>query len=135
MGKNKVVMRRLRGNEGVRKGVNLADIAYDLADEYEILQPTLDRWDQIDGIRMADKLEQLFTIADLNYLSRSHLGKGVLLGAIMAMCAIEDSIQEQMDDRFPDEEEEPTDEELEEIIRSGVLDFGFGEGGDDDEQQ
>lgn len=133
--KNKVVMRRLRGNDGMRRGVNLADIAYDLAEEYEVLQPTLDRWDKIDGLRMAEKLEQVFTIADLNYLSRSHLGKGVLLGAIMALCAIEDSIQGQLDERFPeDDDEEPSDDELEMIVGMGVLGFGYGEGGDGEQQ-
>lgn len=133
--KNKVVMRRLRSNEAMRRGINLAEIAYDLAEEYEVLQPTLDSWEKIDGLRMAEKLEQIFTVADLGYLSRSHLGKGVLLGAIMALCAVEDSIQGQLDERFPeDDDEEPTDDELEMIVGLGVLGFGYGEGGDGEQQ-
>lgn len=133
----KVTMRRLRNNDGMRKGVNLMDIASELAEEYEVIQPTLDSWEPISPERMAEKLEQIFTVADLGYLSFSHSGKGIMIGAVIAMCAIEDSIQDQMEARFPggDIDDDPTDDELEEVVANGVFNFGFGEGNAGDEEQ
>lgn len=120
----KVVLRRLIEPDG--KTLNLMDIAQDLTDEHDMIQPGLDDWAELTVPRMAETLERMFSLKDISYLLHIHGGKHLIIGAIMAICAIEDSIQGQLDE--VDEDDELSDEELEELIADGVGGFGYGSG-------
>lgn len=120
----KVVLRRLIEPDG--KSMNLMDIAQDLSEEYDMIQPGLDDWAAINVPRMAETLERMFSLRDISYLLHMHGGKHLMIGAVVAIAAIEDSIQRQIDEL--DDADELTDEELEELISDGVGGFGHGGG-------
>lgn len=122
---HRAVMRRLVNNFELKQNLNLADIADDLYNYYIEAVPHMDGWQVIDQNRFTEKIAQIFTTEDIDFLMFMHVGKGIIIGSVMALCAVEDSIQGQLDDRFS-EDDEPTEEELEELVGMNVFGAGFG---------
>lgn len=125
---HRAVMRRLVNTFELKQNLNLADIAEDLYNYYIEAVPHMDGWTVIDQNRFTEKIAQIFTTEDIDFLMFLHVGKGIIIGAVIALCAVEDSIQGQLDERFG-EDDEPTEEELEELVGMNV--FGAGYGGND----
>jgi hypothetical protein len=123
----KALIRRITEEFEPNKYLNLAELADDLYEYYMELQPALDAWAQIDQNRFRDKIPQIFTGEDIDYLLRFDTGKGVVIGAVMALCAAEDSIQDQIDARGDDELSEA---DLELMVIDGVG-GGFGGWGEE----
>lgn len=127
---HRAVMRRLVNTFELKQNLNLADIAEDLYNYYIEAVPHMDGWQVIDQNRFTEKIAQIFTTEDIDFLMFMHVGKGIIIGAVMALCAVEDSIQGQLDERFG-EDDEPTEEELEELVGLNVFGAGWGAEGND----
>lgn len=121
-------IRRLTEEYEPSRYLNVADLADNLYEYYMEVQPYMDGWVNVDQNRFAEKIPHIFTAADIDYLLRLDFGKGLIIGAVMALCAAEDSVQEQIDERMSEldmDAEELTDEELEGFVIEGIT-GGFG---------
>lgn len=120
-----VNLRRLMPDEyASSRQLNITEISYDLMEEYMDFAPGLDQWGDLDPHRIAEVLVRMFTPEEIGYLIHFPTGRGTLLGAVMSVVAIENSILSQLDDRFPEDgDEDPEDGDLEDIVAQNV--FGY----------
>lgn len=121
--KRLVMQRIVSGEQDSIRELNLHDIADDLLGIYEEIQPALDDWGRLTVERVGETLLRMFSAQDIGFLLHMHNGKGIMLGAVIAMCAVEDAIQPSIDEADDDLDEDS----LSEIVADGVL--GFDKGG------
>ena len=119
---NKLVMQRIvPGERESPVTINLGDLSMDLLELHQEMQPAMDEWGTLTQARISETILRMFSVGDIGFLLHLHGGKGVLLGAVMAMCAVEDTIQPEIDVL---DQDTVSEEELEELVSEGVLGFG-----------
>lgn len=128
-----VSLRRLMSDEySSSRQLNITEIAFDLMEEYTDFSPGLDQWGELDAIRISEVLVRMFTPEEIGYLIHFPTGRGTLIGAVMSVVAIENSILAQLDERFPEEgDEDPEDGDLEDIVAQNVFGYRTPFGGTD----